>query len=88
MWACLISHSVEYYNETKHAISLVDFTAGLIKSVVFGFIIALSGCMRGMQCGRSSAAVGVATTSAVVTAIVFIVVFDGMFAVIFDILGI
>jgi phospholipid/cholesterol/gamma-HCH transport system permease protein len=79
---------VEYYNETKHAISLVGCATGLIKSVVFGFIIALSGCMRGMQCGRSSAAVGVATTSAVVTAIVFIIVFDGLFAVIFDILGI
>ncbi len=79
---------VEYFNETKHAISLVDFNAGLVKSVVFGIIVALSGCLRGMQCGRSSAAVGVATTSAVVTAIVFIIVFDGMFAVIFDILGI
>jgi phospholipid/cholesterol/gamma-HCH transport system permease protein len=79
---------VEYFNETKHAINLVDFNTGLIKSVVFGIIIALSGCLRGMQCGRSSAAVGIATTSAVVTAIVFIVVFDGMFAVIFEVLGI
>ena len=79
---------VEYYLETRKAISLADFNTGLLKSVVFGVIIALSGCMRGMQCGRSSAAVGVATTSAVVTAIVFIIVFDGMFAVIFDILGI
>jgi phospholipid/cholesterol/gamma-HCH transport system permease protein len=79
---------IEYFNETKRAISLVDFNTGLIKSVVFGIIIALSGCLRGMQCGRSSAAVGVATTSAVVTAIVFIIVFDGAFAVIFNILGI
>ncbi len=79
---------VEYFNETKHAISLVDCSTGLIKSVVFGVIIALSGCLRGMQCGRSSAAVGVATTSAVVTAIVFIIVFDGLFAVVFEILGI
>jgi phospholipid/cholesterol/gamma-HCH transport system permease protein len=79
---------IEYFNETKLAINLVDVYAGLIKSVVFGFIIALSGCLRGMQCGRSSAAVGVATTSAVVTAIVFVIVFDGLFAVIFDILGI
>lgn len=77
-----------YFHQTKHAITLVHFGAGVIKSVVFGVIIALSGCMRGMQCGRSSAAVGVATTSAVVTAIVFIIVFDGVFAVIFDVLGI
>ncbi len=79
---------IEYFNETKHAISLVDFSTGLLKSVVFGVIVALSGCLRGMQCGRSSAAVGVATTSAVVTAIVFIIVFDGLFAVLFEILGI
>ena len=79
---------IEYFNQTKLAINLVDVYAGLIKSVVFGVIIALSGCLRGMQCGRSSAAVGVATTSAVVTAIVFIIVFDGLFAVIFEILGI
>ena len=79
---------VEYFNQTKQAITLVHFSAGLVKSLVFGIIIALSGCMRGMQCGRSSAAVGEATTSAVVTAIVFIVVFDGLFAVIFDVLGI
>jgi phospholipid/cholesterol/gamma-HCH transport system permease protein len=79
---------IEYFNQTKNAITLVHFSAGLVKSLVFGVIIALSGCMRGMQCGRSSAAVGVATTSAVVTAIVFIIVFDGIFAVIFDVLGI
>lgn len=77
-----------YFNQTQQAITLVHVGAGVLKSVVFGVIIALSGCMRGMQCGRSSAAVGVATTSAVVTAIVFIIVFDGVFAVIFDVLGI
>jgi len=79
---------VEYFNQTKNAITLVHFSAGLIKSAVFGVVVALSGCLRGIQCGRSSAAVGEATTSAVVTAIVFIIVFDGVFAVIFDVLGI
>jgi len=79
---------VAYFIQTQRAITLVHLSAGVIKSVVFGVIIALSGCMRGMQCGRSSAAVGEATTSAVVTAIVFIIVFDGLFAVIFDVLGV
>lgn len=79
---------VEYFNETKRAVSLVDFNAGLIKSVVFGVLIAFSGCLRGIQCGRSSAAVGLAATSAVVTAIVLIVVADGLFAVVYDALGI
>ncbi len=79
---------VAYFTQTQRAITLVHLSTGVMKSVVFGVIIALSGCMRGMQCGRSSAAVGEATTSAVVTAIVFIIVFDGLFAVVFDVLGI
>ena len=41
-----------------------------------------------MRCGRSAAAVGNATTSAVVMAIVYIVVADGLFAVLTNVLGI
>ncbi len=37
-------------------------------------LVALAGCLRGMQCGRSASAVGAATTSAVVTGIVAIIV--------------
>jgi phospholipid/cholesterol/gamma-HCH transport system permease protein len=44
--------------------------------------------LRGIQSGRSASAVGAAATSAVVTVIVLIVVFDGMFAVISNVLGI
>jgi phospholipid/cholesterol/gamma-HCH transport system permease protein len=64
----------QYYHQTIAAVPLVHFGVGIVKSVVYGAIIALSGCLRGMQCGRSAAAVGDATTSAVVTAIVWIVV--------------
>ena len=31
----------------------MDFVVGLIKGTVFGVLIALAGCLRGMQCGRS-----------------------------------
>lgn len=79
---------LEYYHETLQAIGLMDFVAGLIKGGVFGILIALSGCLRGMQCGRSSAAVGLAATSAVVTGIVAIVVSDAILTVIYDRLGI
>jgi phospholipid/cholesterol/gamma-HCH transport system permease protein len=40
-----------------------------------------------MQSGRSSAAVGQAATSAVVTGIVFIVTADALLTVIYDVLG-
>jgi ABC-type transporter Mla maintaining outer membrane lipid asymmetry permease subunit MlaE len=59
----------------------------LSKSVVFGALVALAGCLRGMQCGRSASAVGAAATSAVVTGIVWIIASDGLFAVLTERLG-
>jgi phospholipid/cholesterol/gamma-HCH transport system permease protein len=78
---------VEYYNETLYAVTLTDFFFGMFKSGIFGILVAIAGCLRGMQCGRSALAVGEAATSAVVTGIVFIIVSDGMFAIIFDVIG-
>jgi phospholipid/cholesterol/gamma-HCH transport system permease protein len=78
---------VQYVNETQKAVHLVDCGLGLFKSVVFGALVALAGCLRGMQCGRSAAAVGAAATSAVVTGIVWIIASDGLFAVLTERLG-
>jgi phospholipid/cholesterol/gamma-HCH transport system permease protein len=78
----------QYYEQTRAAIDMTDISLGLIKSVVFGVIVAMSGCLRGMQSGRSSSAVGDAATSAVVTGIVGIVVSDATLTVIYSILGI
>ncbi len=79
---------VEYLNQTKASLSLSYFWIGLFYSAVFGVLIALSGCLRGMQCGRSASAVGEATTSAVVTAIVAIVVATAVITFAFNVLGI
>ncbi len=78
----------QYFHQTKAALDLSNFGIGIFKSAVFGILIALSGCYRGMKCGRSASAVGDATTSAVVTAIVAIIVLDGIFAVMCNALGI
>jgi len=77
-----------YIGETLKAISLTDLFGGVFKSSVYGVLIALSGCLRGIQCGNSSSAVGDAATSAVVTGIVAIVGACGVFAVVFYVLGI
>jgi phospholipid/cholesterol/gamma-HCH transport system permease protein len=77
-----------YYNETAAAVHLSDLVGGVFKASVYGVLIALSGCLRGMQCGNSSSAVGDAATAAVVTGIVFIISACGLFAVMFYILGI
>jgi phospholipid/cholesterol/gamma-HCH transport system permease protein len=79
---------MQYYHQTVTAITLTDFSLGFIKSIVFGVIIALSGCLRGMQCSRSSSAVGDAATSAVVTGIVWIIISDSVLTIIYSILGI
>ena len=79
---------VQYFTQTQATLDLTNISLGLSKAGIYAIIIALSGCMRGMQSGRSAAAVGEATTSAVVTAIVGIIVTDGIFAVLCDALGI
>ena len=78
---------MEYYLRTTSAVTLHDIIAGLIKGSIFGVLVAIAGCLRGMECGRSSAAVGWAATSAVVTGIVSIIVSDAVLTVIFDIIG-
>jgi phospholipid/cholesterol/gamma-HCH transport system permease protein len=79
---------MQYFVETRASVNLANINIGLFKSVVYGVLIALAGCLRGMQCGRSAQAVGDAATSAVVTSIVFIIVSDGLMAVICNALGI
>lgn len=76
-----------YFAEMRTAVSLTDIGTGLIKSVIFGWIVAYSGCFRGMRAGRSSVAVGEATTGAVVMGILFIIIADAGFTVVFSILG-
>ncbi len=77
-----------YYSQTAAAVTLTDLFGGLAKAAVYGVLVAISGCLRGMQCGNSSSAVGEAATSAVVTGIVLIISACGLFAVIFYLLGI
>jgi phospholipid/cholesterol/gamma-HCH transport system permease protein len=77
----------QYVKETIAAVTLKSYWMGIGKGVVFGVLVALSGCLRGLQSGKSSSAVGDAATSAVVTGIVLIVVADGLFAVVFNVLG-
>jgi phospholipid/cholesterol/gamma-HCH transport system permease protein len=78
----------QYLNETVAALTIADFVKGLVKATVFGVLVAIAGCLRGIQSGRSSQAVGLAATSAVVTGIVFIIVADAILTVIYHVLGV
>ena len=77
-----------YYQEPMAALSKTDLLGGVVKATVYGVLVAIAGCLRGLQPGRSSSAVGDAATSAVVTGIVLIISACGVFAVAFYILGI
>ena len=79
---------VTYWQATQDGVRLIDFGGGLFKAAVYGVLVAVAGCLRGIQSGRSSAAVGQATTSAVVTSIVLIVVAMAILTVIYNALGI
>ena len=77
-----------YVQETIATFTLINFFGGLFKATFYGLLIALAGCLRGFQCGNSSSAVGDAATEAVVTSIVMVVVACGIYAVVFNVLGI
>ena len=74
----------QYINESQTAFSFTHVYVGLVKSVVFGVLIAVAGCRAGINSGRSSAAVGEAATKAVVTAIVYLIVADAGINIIFQ----
>jgi phospholipid/cholesterol/gamma-HCH transport system permease protein len=77
-----------YLEQTIQAVRLVDTAGGVFKAAVYGGLIALAGCLRGLQAGSSASAVGSAATSAVVTGMVAIIVACGVFAFLFYVLGI
>ncbi len=79
---------MEYFSKTREAVHLKDVWIGLFTAAVFGILVALASCLRGMQCGRSASAVGEATTSAVVTSIVGIVVATAVITFICNVLHI
>ena len=63
-------YSIETFTE------FADFTGGLIKSMFFGGIVAIVGCLKGMGAKEGAEGVGQATTSSVVTSIVWIFVMN------------
>lgn len=65
--------SNQFFDGLREVVGLNDFFLGVFKGGTFGVIIALAGCLRGIQSGANADAVGRATTSAVVTAITLII---------------
>ncbi len=68
-----IDPAYAYYNMLKYT-GAVDVMIGVIKAFIFGGIIAIVGCYKGMTCGEGAEGVGRATTEAVVYASITVLV--------------
>ncbi len=77
-----------YFDQVWQSVTLRDLAVGMSKAGLFGVVVAMAGCLKGLHCERSASGVGEATTSAVVTGIVAIIVLDSIAAVIYTLLGI
>jgi phospholipid/cholesterol/gamma-HCH transport system permease protein len=66
-------NTAQFFSGMMTAITLSDAFLGVAKGTVFGLLIGISGCLRGMQTGTDAGAVGKAATSAVVTGITLII---------------
>jgi phospholipid/cholesterol/gamma-HCH transport system permease protein len=78
----------QYLDRSREAITLPGFAGGVFKGTVYAVLVAIAGCLRGMACGRSAAAVGDATTAAVVSGIVYVILAAATLTLVFHVLGI
>jgi phospholipid/cholesterol/gamma-HCH transport system permease protein len=62
-----------WYNMLKYT-TTQDMVMGLIKAFIYGGIVAVIGCYKGMTCGEGAEGVGHATTEAVVYASITILI--------------
>jgi phospholipid/cholesterol/gamma-HCH transport system permease protein len=76
-----------YLDTTMSALNNHDVASGLIKAVVFGFLIALMGSYNGFNSKGGAQGVGAATTNAVVSASILILVANYILTNIFNMLN-
>ncbi|MDD5593208.1 MAG: ABC transporter permease [Candidatus Margulisbacteria bacterium] len=65
---------VEYMDTARSLLTMWDIWGGLIKTIVFGMMIAIIACYRGLSTKGGAKGVGEATTSSVVTSLIAIFV--------------
>jgi phospholipid/cholesterol/gamma-HCH transport system permease protein len=66
----------EYWNTAWQSLVFSDVIIGLVKPVIFGFIVATIGCYYGLSTRGGTQGVGRATTEAVVAAMILIIAVD------------
>jgi phospholipid/cholesterol/gamma-HCH transport system permease protein len=74
---------VQFFDRLRDTVGVWNFYTGMIKSPVFGFVIAAIGCFEGLQVHGSAESVGQLTTRSVVESIFCVIVLDAIFSIIF-----
>ncbi len=72
-----------YFESVWAGLFMKDINVAILKSIVFGFTIALISCVCGYNAKGGARGVGIATTKAVVWSFVGIVLWDLLFSIIF-----
>jgi phospholipid/cholesterol/gamma-HCH transport system permease protein len=67
----------------KDSLLIRDIITGILKSFLFGLLIAAIACYRGLTVKGGAAGVGSSTTSSVVTAITAVIGFDTLYNVVY-----
>jgi phospholipid/cholesterol/gamma-HCH transport system permease protein len=75
--------SSNYVDETGQALLVSDLVVGLVKSVVFAYLIGVTACYRGFNVRGGAEQVGTSTTSSVVTSIVLCILANAIFTTLF-----
>ncbi|HYL36862.1 MAG TPA: ABC transporter permease [Bryobacteraceae bacterium] len=75
--------TTQYWTNAYQAIEYNDIVQGLLKPVVFAFVISLVGCFYGLRTSGGTQGVGRATTTAVVVSIVWVFIITAMLTRIF-----
>lgn len=72
----LLVSSSQYWSDAINAIEFSDLAGTLIKPVVFGFIISMTGCYVGLRTTGGTEGVGRSTTQAVVAGSILVIAAD------------
>ena len=77
-----------FIERMRGVVDYVDLLGGLFKVLVFAFLVAAIGCLRGLGTQKGPGAVGDSTTRAVVAGIVLIIIADAVLGTVYFYLGI
>ena len=84
-WSYFNIAFVYFVDLVRDALLIRDIITGVLKSFIFGFLIAGIACYRGLSVRGGAAGVGTSTTSSVVTAITCVIGFDTLYNIVYTV---